>query len=199
MSEVMSKLFDTTLPANYSKVLFEEKNLDLAPEHLDKMFDTVFTGSANLLNHAKSLNAPTALIFRDLKQNVVAVSVVQFFPNEDASKPGNWSLIWSFDEKDIPENALKIEFSDPQSHTYFRAVAGEKYGMGFKNVDCLVNCIICSFEQLKKWLDENAAEKKKESNNWNGLCKARVTIESNEKEFALEADVEYKKKKKKKA
>ena len=192
MSEVLSKLFDTTLPANYSKVLFEEKNLDLAPEHLVKMFDTVFTGSANLLNHAKSLNAPTALIFRDLKQNVVAVSVVQFFPNEDASKPGNWSLIWSFDEKDIPENALKIEFSDPQSHTYFRAVAGEKYGMGFKNVDCLVNCIICSFEQLKKWLDENAAEDKTIGIECDGLFKARVAIESNEKVFALEADGEIK-------
>ena len=74
MSEVLSKLFDTTLPANYSKVLFEEKNLDLAPEHLDKMFDTVFTGSANLLNHAKSLIRYADFLLYSLKLDFVQIN-----------------------------------------------------------------------------------------------------------------------------
>ena len=48
------KLFDTQMPQMYSKALFEEKCTDLAPEHTGKMLDVVFTGTANLLNQAKS-------------------------------------------------------------------------------------------------------------------------------------------------
>lgn len=186
------KLFDTNLPAMYSKGLFEEKCSDLAPEHMDKMFDVIFTGVANLLNQAKSKDHPTAFTFRNIDSSLVAAALVQFFPNEDESKPGNWSLVWTFDETDIPENALKIDFSDTQTHSYFRAVAGEKYGMRFEDVSSLVDCLTYALIQLKKWLDENAKEGAEVSVELDAIFQARVSVENGEKVFAVEADGEIK-------
>lgn len=185
MPQEERKLFDTTLPSNYSKVLFEEKNFDLAPEHLDKIFDTLFTGASNLLKHCESTEKPVALIFRNVKQEVVAVASVAFNPNKDENSQGNWEYIWSFDENSIPEGALKIEFSSPDTHSYFRAVAGEKYGMAFKDVSCLVNCLVCALEQTKKWLDENAVEGKKIILEVDGIFNGEVAIEGGEKAIGI--------------
>ena len=186
------KLLETQLPGMYSKGLFEEKCLDLAPEHMDKMFDTLFTGVSNLLNHSKSMEHPVAFTFRKIDKSFIAGALVQFFDNEDKSNPGNWSLVWTFDEVDIPDTALKIDFSDPQTHSYFIATAGEKYGMQFKSDAMLADCLTYALIQLKKWLDENVAEDKTIGIECDGLFKARVAIESNEKAFALEADGEIK-------
>ena len=182
------KLFDTNLPAMYSKGLFEEKNADLALEHTDKMFDTLFTGAANLLNQAKSMDKATALCFRNIDHSLIAASIVQFFPGETDDVPGNWSIVWTFDEADIPEGSTIIEFENPQTHSYFRAVAGEKYGMRFEGVSELVDCLTYALIQLKKWLDENAKEGAEVSVEQDGIFQARVGVENGEKVFALEMD-----------
>ena len=66
------KLFETVLPQNYSKGLFEEKNMDLAAEHTDKVADVLFTGAGELLNAAKSKDRPTALVFEKIDNSVIA-------------------------------------------------------------------------------------------------------------------------------
>lgn len=182
------KLFDTNLPAMYSKGLFEEKNADLALEHTDKMFDTIFTGAANLLNQSKAVDRATALCFRNIDKSLIAASIVQYFPGETENVPGNWSLVWTFDEADIPEGSLIIEFENPQTHSYFRAVAGEKYGMRFEGTAELVDCLTYALLQLKKWLDENAKEGSEVTVEQDGIFQARVGVENGEKVFALEMD-----------
>lgn len=186
------KLLETNLPGNYSKGLFEEKCLDLAPEHMDKIMDTLFTGVANLLNHSKSMTQPVAFTFSNIDKSFIAGALVQFFPNEDKNNPGNWSLVWTFDEADIPESALKIDFSDPQTHSYFIAVAGEKYGMQFKSDAMLVDCIVFAISQTKKWLDENAKDGSEVVVEQDGIFQARVAVENGEKVFALEPAAEIK-------
>ena len=186
------KLFDTNLPAMYSKGLYEEKCSDLAPEHMDKMFDVIFTGTANLLSQAKSKDKATAFTFRKIDGSLIAAAVVQYFENEDKKNPGNWSLVWTFDEADIPENSLLIDFSDTQTHSYFRAVAGEKYGMRFEGVAELVDCLVYALSTLKKWLDENAKENAETSIELDGFFQARVAVENGEKIFAIEPDGEIK-------
>lgn len=186
------KLFETNLPAMYSKGLYEEKCSDLAPEHMDKMFDVIFTGTANLLSQAKSKDKATAFTFRKIDGSLIAAAVVQYFENEDKKNPGNWSLVWTFDEADIPENSLLIDFSDTQTHSYFRAVAGEKYGMRFEGVAELVDCLVYALSTLKKWLDENAKENAETSIELDGFFQARVAVENGEKIFAIEPDGEIK-------
>ena len=192
MEELIMKLFDTNLPSMYSKGLYEEKCSDLAPEHTDKIFDVIFTGTANLLNQAKSQSKPTAFTFRKVDSSLIAAAIVQFFPNDDKENPGNWNLVWTFDEKNIPEGSLIIDLSDTQTHSYFRAVAGEKYGMRFKGVSELVDCLIYALTTLKKWLDENAKENVEVSVELDGFFQARVAVENGEKVFAIEPDGEIK-------
>jgi hypothetical protein len=185
-------LYDTQLPANWSKGLFEEKCMDLAPEHMDKIFDTLVTGVANLLNNAKSMDKPTAYVVRKVEGPFVVGCVVQFFENDDKTNPGNWNMTWTFNENDIPENASVIGIDNAQTHSYFRSVAGQKYGMIFESESSLVTLLIYAFEQLKKWLDENAKEDQEVSIEVEGLFQARVGVEGGEKVFAMEADGEIK-------
>lgn len=187
------KLFETSLPQMYSKALFEEKCFDLAQEHTDKIFDTIFTGSAELLGSVKSLERPTVFELREINGKLIAASVLRYFKNEtDESKPGNFSLVWTFNEEDIPENALKISLDNAQAHPYFIAVSGKKYGMKFKDVSCLVNTLTYAMVQLKKWLDENAKENKVVSVELDGVFQARVEVQDGVKVFAIEPDGEIK-------
>ena len=186
------KLFDTQMPQMYSKALFEEKCTDLAPEHTGKMLDVVFTGTANLLNQAKSKEKPTVFTFRKINGDLIAAAMVRFFENEDTNNPGNWSLVCTFDDADIPEGALVIDLSDSQTHSYFRAVAGEKYGMRFEDTAAMTDCLTYALIHVKKWLDENAKEGAEVSLEFDGFFQARVAIENGEKVFAIEPDGEIK-------
>lgn len=186
------KLFETTLPQNYSKGLFEEKNYDLAPEHTDKIAYVLFTATSDLLNAAKNKDIPTAFVYERIDGSVLAAAIVQFFPNEDPTKPGNWSLVWTFDEADIPEGTNRISLKDTNTHSYFRAIAGEKYGMKFKDPGCLTTLLTYIIEQIYKWLDENAAEGKEVSVEQDAVFQARVAVEEGVKVFALEPAGEIK-------
>ena len=77
------KFNDTNLPMEYSKGLFEEKLMDLAPEHADKYALIIFTAVSNILNASKSKEHPVSFNFRTADQQFVAGAVVEFFPNED--------------------------------------------------------------------------------------------------------------------
>ena len=186
------KLFETKLPDAFSRALFDEMNLDLAQDHLDKIYDCIFVGTAQLLAHSKSMDHPTAFVFDKLDGSFVAACIVQFFDNEDKKNPGNWNMVWTFNEEDIPKNAFQIKLSNPQSHTYFIGVAGEKYGMRFEDSGCLANTLVYAMSQLKKWLDENAKEGETIMVEQDGLFQGRVAIEGGEKVFAIEPDGEIK-------
>ena len=186
------KLNETSLPNNYSKGLFEEKTYDLAPEHTDKIATIAFTAVSNILQAAKSKDHATAFTFETISGKVVACAIVQYFENEDPSNPGNWNLVWSFDENDIPDGANRINFKDPASHPYFRAIAGDKYGIRFKDPSAIVTLHTYFFEQLRKWLDENADANKEVSIELETIFVARVAVENGEKVFALEPAGEMK-------
>ena len=186
------KLFDTNLPAMYSKVLYEEKNADLAAEHTDKIIDVTFTATAVFLNVVKKKNKPAALTFNALDKTVVAAAVIQYFENDDKKKPGNWNLFFTFNEDDIPKDATVYSINDPQIHPYFRSCAGEKYHFTYNNPETIIHLPVTVFEQLKKWLDENAKEGEEVTIEQDGVFQARVAVEGGEKVFAIEPDGEIK-------
>ena len=188
----MFTLFDTNLPANYSKYLYEEMRADLAPEHTDKIIDVTFTASAEFLNIVKKKDKPAVLKFESLKNVFAAAAIVQYFENDDKKKPGNWNLFFTFDEKDVPENSQVYSITDPQLHPYFRSCAGEKYHFTYNNPETIINLPVAVFEQLKKWLDENAKEGEEVGVELDGVFQARVGIEGGEKVFAIEPAGEIK-------
>lgn len=186
------KLMESTLPSMYSKGLFEEKCMDLAPEHMDKMLDILFTGVSNILAATKSKDHPVAFIFSKEDKSFIAAGIVQYFDAEDNNDIGNWSINWTFDEADIPENALRLTLADPQTHSYFVAVAGSKYGILYKTDAALCVCLTYALVQLKKWLDENAKEGSEVELEMDGFFKARVAVENGVKVFALAVEGEVK-------
>ena len=186
------KLFDTNLPAMYSNSLYHEKNADLAAEHTDKIADVTFTATATFLNVVKKMDKPAVLTFNALDGAVVAAGIIQYFDNEDKKKPGNWNLTFTFNEDDIPKDAMVYSINDPQVHPYFRACAGEKYHFTYKFPETIINLPVTLFEQIRKWLDENAKEDEEVTVEQDGIFQARVAVEGGEKVFAIEPGGEVK-------
>ncbi len=180
----------TNLPHNISHGLYHEKGYDVAETHIDKLFYVIMFGTANLLKDTKSKDAPTAFILTNIKNKPVAAAIVEYFDNGD--NPGNWSLSWTFDPEKIPENAVKINLQDDNTHSYFRIIAGEKYGMKFYDRTSIITLITYCMEQLYKWLDENAKEDQVTEIELDGIFNAKVEVVDGVKVFAIEPAGEVK-------
>ena len=182
------KLLETQLPALYSQNLHDKYRWDFGPSHLDKIYDILFCGSAELLSNIKSTDRPAALVITALNGTTVAAGIVQYFENEDESNPGNWSLVWTFNESDIPENAFRVSLSDGQVQPYYIGIATSKYGIQFKDSSAFENLLTEAVIYLKKWLDDNASETEEVSIEQDGVFVARVAVENGEKVFSIEMD-----------
>ena len=180
----------TNLPHNISHGLYHEKGYDVAEAHVDKLFYVIFYGTSNLLKDTKSQNQPTTFMITGLKDKPVAAATVEYFDNND--NPGNWSLTWTFNPDDIPENAVKIDLQDDNTHSYFRVIAGEKYGMKFYDRTSIVTLITYCMEQLYKWLDENAKEDAPVEIELDGIFNAKVEVVDGKKIFAIDPAGEVK-------
>lgn len=177
------KLYETNLPQNYSKGLFEEKNFDLAAEHTDKIAQIVFSAVSDILKVTKNKEYPVAFEFTTLDGRFVAAAIAQCNVNEGGED--DWMVSWTFYEKDIPEGTKRYSFKDPETFTHFRSVAGNAWGIEFKNNECIVTLSTYLLEQIKKWLDENAKEDVVVEVEQPAVFLAQVKVVNGEKEFAL--------------
>lgn len=185
------KLFDTSFPNNYSRTLLEEKRKDLSPEYTDMMANVIFTAVASILNAAKKKDTPAVFEFRRMNQDFVAAAICEYVEG-DGTNPGNYVHSWTTNESDVPANATKMSLNDPTTHQYFKAIGGDKYGMGFKTPDNLIACVQTFVEELIKWLDENAKEDEETSIELDGVFEAKSAVEGGEKVFAIEPAGEIK-------
>lgn len=174
----------TNLPALVSKGLYEQKNYDIDAIHIDKLYYTLFYSVSAVLREIKSKENPVSFIIKDIRDNDIAAATVEYFDNE-GDNPGNWSLAWTFDPKDVPENADKKDLQNPLYHPHFKSIAGEKFGMMFTDSTALVNLMTFCVEQLYKWLDENAKEGEDVEIVLDGVFTAKVQIEDGKKVFAI--------------
>lgn len=179
------KLYDTSLPNNWSTTLDQQYLFDIAPEHYDKLLSVIMIATSEILSSAKLKQQPVTVTYRKANGELVAAATVEFFPNDDASKPGNWALAWTFDESDIPENALKITQDDPNVLVYYRAVAGSKWNIEFDSTSVVTPLVNTTLLEFKKWLDENAVEGEEVGIEIPALCTGAVSIENGVKVFAL--------------
>ena len=184
------EFMSTNLPHNISHGLYQEKGYDVAEAHIDKLFYITMFGVANVLKDLKDVSCPTAFTITTMKKPIAA-AIVEYFDNK-SNDPGNWSLVWTFNPDDIPENVKVINLKDPDTHSYFRMIAGEKYGMKFTDTTAIVTLISYCMEQLYKWLDENAKEGETVEIELDGIFNAKVEIENGVKIFAIDPAGEVK-------
>lgn len=171
----------TNLPHNISHGLYHEKGYDLAETHVDKIFYTMFYGVSNLLKDNKSMEKPTTFVINEVNGKPIAGATVEFFKDSN-----NWSLTWTIEPENIPADSNKLDLQNDLTHSYFRTIAGEKWGMRFRDRTALITMLTYSIEQLYKWLDENAKEGSVVEIELDGVFKASVEVKDGKKVFAVE-------------
>lgn len=186
------KIGETALKDIYSQGLYSEKSMDLDAIHFEKVLYTIFTATADVLNQAKSKEHPVAFVFDRIDESIVAAAIVQYFPNEDPEKPGNWNMVWTFDGADIPENARILTFENNNVPTSFKSIGGDKFGMKFKDTNCMKVTTTYALEKIYSWLDQNASETEEYVLEMDAVFQARVAVENGEKVFAIEPAGEIK-------
>lgn len=185
-------LKDTKIPQMVSTGLYTEKALDVAVDMVDKMLDVLVSSVTDILNDIKNVNTPVAFVFRKPNNDFIAAAMVQFFPNEDKSKPGNWNYSWTFEEEDVPEDAQTKTMYDFSLISYFTGTAISKYGFYADHTEYYGDTFIFLLQTIKLWLDENAAENEENGVSLDGVIQFRVAIENGEKVFSAEPDSEIK-------
>lgn len=188
------KVEKSAMIQNWSNRIFNEFKYDIGAEHMHKLFDVVFTGSAIVLNLNKKKEARTAFTFTNTDKSLIAAAICEYFPNEDSTKPGNWSLVWTFDEEDISDipEINRTDVSDARAHEYLRGAAGTKWGMIFEDPGSMIVTLNSVLIELKKFLDENATTEEVFTVEQDGVFQARVAVEDGKKLFAVEPAGEIK-------
>lgn len=183
---MIKNVFDTALPKQWTERLEQECGYSVNEAHFDKVCTILFKAVSDMLAFKATANKPAAFII-DRFGRINAVAVRKFYEDENnQTAKGNWSLIWSYDEEDIPEDADRLYLSDNSTHSTFQAIGTKRYGMTFASDGDLISVINITIEEIKKYLDENAKEGEKIGVEVTGVFQSRVTIENGVKEFAIE-------------
>ena len=176
----------TSLPEMYAEGMLNEFNKVVNSTWVNMIFDTMFNGVTELLGHTKRKDKPVSYIFNRIDGSFVLGGTIQYFDSKDKKTPGSWNISWTFNEDDIPKDALQFKVNDPQTLTYYISYGAEKYGMKFGGDENLITIMRYLAICLRKWLDENAKEDSEITIEQDGVFKARVGVEDKEKVFAIE-------------
>ena len=190
----MIKLMESQIPQNFATGLYNDKSYDLSGQHTEMMADIIFTGVSNALGAIKTKEQPVAFIFKKNNDEFICGAVIKFIPNDDdPTKAGSWSYVWTFDKEDIPANAKLIGCEDANIIAYFRGVARNKYGAAFRDQAAITECTRYLMQTISKWLDENASDQEEVGVELEGVFQATVAVENGIKYKALVPEGEIKK------
>lgn len=185
-------LKETKICQMVSTGLYSEKGFDVPAALVDKIVDIAVSGVTQALNDLKSKENPVAFKFSKPNGDFICAAFVQFFPNEDKSKPGNWNYSWTFDEEDIKDIKNVRDSYDNSLIAYFRGTGVTKYGMRADQSEYYGDVFSYLFQCIKKWLDDNASEEEENGAKLDGVIQFRVAVEKGEKCFSIEPDGEIK-------
>ena len=182
----MVNLMDSSLPAMWSKIIYDQDGYVISANHCDKVAYCLFTGASQALSGMKSKDYPVAYTFESANGEFLAAGIAEWIePVEDEKQPGHWNYVWTLDRSDIPDNARVNSITNPMTWSYFRGVAGQKYAMAFEpnSEGALFTRLIAVILQ---WLDDNASEDEEVGIMLDGVFQARVAVEDGEKVKAIE-------------
>lgn len=173
----MKQLMDTAIPENFELGLLSEKQLRVGASHTHKVADILFTGVSSVLKLAKSKEKTAVFKFEDIG-NFIAAAIVSYHKNEDPEQPGNWSYVWTFDEKDIPtENVRIVNFKDNEVFNTFNGYATSKWNMAFKKEDRVIVTFNYLLKTIKNFLISNVVMEEEIGIELEGVFQARAMLE----------------------
>jgi hypothetical protein len=156
----MSKVefMKTSIPEAVSQAL-ANNSMIYSASYVDILGYVTFAAVGDILRTVKTLDRPSAFVFRDESNSIIAGAIVRKVEGSDENHPeGNWSYTWSFDQEDFVMEDMNItDLSNPTNTMYFVKRAGDKYGMEYRT-DCLAPMHLIFIKCLKDWLITNAKE-----------------------------------------
>lgn len=189
---MIKALKDTRVPDMVRGSINQDMNYNIPANMVEGLLNVLVMGTTNALAQLKSKDWPVAFVFRKPNEDFIACAIVQFFPNEDPKKPGNWNYSWSFYEDDLPKNANVKTIYDGPMLTFFKSASVNKYKYELKEPQYYGDILCYILMTVKKWLDENATEGEEQGVKIDGVIQFRVAIENGEKVFSAEPEGEIK-------
>lgn len=175
----------TSIPEAVSKALADQSMI-FSASYVDILGYVTFAAVGDLLRTIKTLDKPTAFVFRDESNSIIAGAIVRKIEGSDEEHPeGNWNYVWSFDPADFTEDMNITDLSNPANPMYFVKRAGDKYGMEYFN-GYLVPMHVTFIKCVKDWLITNAKEDEETEVELNDIFSARSLIEDGEVVLSIE-------------
>lgn len=157
--------FENSTILGYFQLHGGNRGLIIEPEDVGAISSTTIVAMSKFLGDSKSQDTPVSLVIEDLKGNFLMAGIVEYHPNEeDASKPGNWSYVMTFDEKDV-ENTTIYKSNDSHFQRYVANALYTMYNASFtdnNSLGHLQQCVIVFATSLIEWLNNNAEAEDRE-------------------------------------
>ena len=180
-----TELMKTSIPEAVSQALNDQRMIYSA-SYVDILGYVTFAAVGDLLRTVKTLDRPTAFVFRDEANNIIAGAIVKHIDSEDPEHPeGNWSYIWSFDAEDFTEDMNITDINNQADQLYFVKRAGDKYGMEYK-AGVLVPMHVTFLKCVKDWLTTNVVEGEELEVEQPNVFLARAAIEDGQVVLSIE-------------
>lgn len=150
------KLAESTLVENF---IVEAKAIGtlLEPTDVTRIVETVVAGTTDFLAMTKSKEEGTALVFENIKGDVIVAAVVEYNDNEDGEGQGNWNYYWTFDAKDL-EGKRRYQISSTQVHTVIAKRGYELYRIRFATPTLITEYSVIFASLMREFLETNAKD-----------------------------------------
>lgn len=169
------KLAESTLVENF---IVEAKAIGtlLEPTDVTRIVETVVAGTTDFLAMTKSKEEGTALVFENIKGDVIVAAVVEYNDNEDGEGQGNWNYYWTFDAKDL-EGKRRYQISSTQVHTVIAKRGYELYRIRFATPTLITEYSVIFASLMREFLETNAKDGEEFSVEHEGYFLATSAVE----------------------
>lgn len=169
------KLAESTLVENF---IVEAKAIGtlLEPTDVTRIVETVVAGTTDFLAMTKSKEEGTALVFENIKGDVIVAAVVEYNDNADGEGQGNWNYYWTFDAKDL-EGKRRYQISSTQVHTVIAKRGYELYRIRFATPTLITEYSVIFASLMREFLETNAKDGEEFSVEHEGYFLATSAVE----------------------
>jgi hypothetical protein len=185
-------LAESTLGMNYVKAL-ETKNLSWEAQACPPVAQSFIVSIADFLAMVKSKDNKVALAIQNYENVTKFAGIVSYTPAETEDAPGEWSLTFTFDPKDI-EDCQVYTIHDSFFQNVALSSSFKETGLKFNQTCFLVDMFSVFADELYKWLDVNAKDSEVVELECDGYFTAQVAFEEGHKVFSVIPDEEIRQK-----
>ena len=139
---------------------------ETSAQELSRCFHFFFSATTDFLSKVKSTDHPVAIVAEDMYQNFMFGIIVEYHKNDNEEMPGNWSMVYTFDAKDIEACGEAYSVSGNEFKDMAISIGENMYGYLFTAKDgnnileqkrIIVTQIMANVAKtIRQWVEENS-------------------------------------------